>query len=373
MKKRFFLSSCMIVMLLASCFTFTACGKETITCKIVCKLDDDFSLGLSTQEIPVFQKPQMQSKGFKGIDSIKELFGKKSSSPKTTTVNKLVITDSVKKDTLQFELHETKDNYYYIEHSDSGLVLGTQENATALNTPVTFVKYTKDDTQLWYFVETNDDYYYIVNKATDLFLDISGASIHDGNSLKLYTRNDVFNAQSWKFIDMEDDDNEFYPKTLELPDLAQGMDLADVVDSSETYHIVSKLDSDFGIGASMEDVAKVVLSNSTDQDVIGYRIEKADDTSYYIIHNDSELVMEVQNGATEDNSMVCLNTNQGLDYQKWEIEPTSDGYYYFINVASGLYLDITNVNLSDGNWLQIYHQNDAFNAQSWAFVSFDED
>lgn len=372
MKTKKLFKTLIATMFLLTCLSLVGCGSNANSCKIVCKLNSDYSLGLSSQELQTPRPPRMPLRYFRDFRIIKRYVTQLIQSFSSKTIDKLVITSETDPDTIAFEIYPAKDGYYYIKHSDSDLVLGTANGSTDLRTSVTFVEYTGADTQLWQMSPTQDGYYYIINKASNLFLDICGASITEGNGLQIYTRNDAFNAQSWKFISLKDNTTELHPHTLPLPEVATSIPFDEVINSGKSYRIVAEKDANFAVGQGIEDPSQVILTASEDPSVTGYKLESAGDNTYYVVHEASGLVMEAQNGGMEDNTMLCLGTNEGLDYQKWTIEPTDDGFFYFVNYANGLYLDVTSVSFREGNWLQVYHRNDAFDAQSWYFASFEE-
>lgn len=350
MRKKFLLLTGALMLL------FSGCGgkEDSITCKITCKLDDEYSLGIDEDE-------------------------------------NLVITEDGDEEIITFELHPVDEEYYYIEHVESGLVLGTEDESDEVHAKVTLVEYEEDDTQLWQISETDDDFYYIINKESELFLDINDAKIFDGNILQLYTRNDSFKAQSWKFIDIEDDDIEYEPVTVELEDddsdssgsSAQSSDsneplevnvdvlsMENEIELDESYRIACKFDASFCIGAEIGDIPKVILTNSEDSTSFAYYLSEVEENVYCIVHEDSGLVIELQDGAIANNTHVCLGEYNGSQSQQWYVaKAPTEGYYFFISVASGRYLDVTHLGVFDGNWLQIY-QPGISDAQSWMFTEY---
>lgn len=346
MRKELLLTMVFLLVLMSGC----AVKKDDgIACRIICKLDDDFALGADDED--------------------------------------LVITDGDDEEDITFVLHQVEDGYYYIEHEDTGLVLGTEDESEEVHAKVTLVEYDEDDTQLWQISETDDDYYYIINKESELFLDINGAQIFDGNTLQIYTRNDAFNAQSFLFVDVDDEDEEFEPDTLALEEngsanleevlseLPEGpleiteelISLDEYITDSGMYRIACKLDGSFSIGFESGNPNKAVLTNSDDSGIYAFRIVEVEENTYCIMHDETEYVLELQDDSVENHTRVCLAEFDCGKNQYWyAAHAPEDGYFYLISASSGRYLDVTNMSVQDGNWLQVY-QPGISDAQSWRF------
>lgn len=104
-------------------------------------------------------------------------------------------------DSQGFDLTTVEGGFYRITNCNSGLDL-TAENGGASGSNVCQCSYDGSDTQLWSFVENNDGSYFIVNKASGCYLDVDNAYAAEGTNVKVFDRNDGYDAQKWYVQDV---------------------------------------------------------------------------------------------------------------------------------------------------------------------------
>ena len=63
-------------------------------------------------------------------------------------------------------------------------------------------QYDVNDTpaQTWKIVSSGNNSYYIINKKSGLYLDVDNAYADSGTNVKIFDRNDAYDAQKWYFI-----------------------------------------------------------------------------------------------------------------------------------------------------------------------------
>ena len=109
------------------------------------------------------------------------------------------------------------------------------------------------------------------------------------------------------------------------------------------------------------------ITNIFDEDVtLNKNISDDIEDGVYRIKSsiDTNKVIDVKDGSTENNVAIQLWSNNDTDAQKWKLEKDEDGYYSIICIKSNKALDVTNEQYVSGTKLQQYTYNGG-TAQKW--------
>jgi len=114
--------------------------------------------------------------------------------PSTSNYATLQLWEDVNVENQRFKVISDGCGYYTITSSYSGKVLDTDGNDIFQNTE------NGSDTQKWAIKSTSScGYYYLVNKSTSLYADVDNAYADCGTNVKMFIRNDGYDAQKWSF------------------------------------------------------------------------------------------------------------------------------------------------------------------------------
>lgn len=143
--------------------------------------------------------------------------------------------------------------------------------------------------------------------------------------------------------------------------------------SDGVYHIVSKLNSDYGINVAYHSVdsgANIQMYNEMGEtDVYSLvKVTYLDMGCYTLEMMNSGKVLDCKDGGTTNKTNVWQYDYNGTDAQKWIIQETGDGWFYIVSKLSGLYMEVAGGYLENYSNVQLYEGNQT-NAQKWRFIA----
>lgn len=249
---------------------------------------------------------------------------------------------------------------WYVKYQNDGYysILSDKDNNYALEVDldgsnVRINKYTSSDNQKWIIKKTGSNYYIIAKDGR--YLDLSSASIKNGNNVGVYTPNGT-DAQKFNFR-----------KT------ASG--LSDQIISNGLYRIVSALDNNMAVdltSASTTNGTNIQLYKTNGTNAQKWKLEYMSN-GYYKITSLLNLtkVFDVYGGRIDNGANVQIYDNNNSLAQQWVIKDAGNGYFYIISNCNGLYLDVANGSASNGANVWMYEKNES-KAQKFKFVKTEE-
>lgn len=96
-----------------------------------------------------------------------------------------------------FELRRNEDGYYQIININSGKAIAAENAGTVEHTNVCQESVGGSNSQYWKLVDAGNGYYYIIEKNSGLFLDVDNAWTENGTNIKLFSKNEAYEAQKW--------------------------------------------------------------------------------------------------------------------------------------------------------------------------------
>lgn len=216
--------------------------------------------------------------------------------------------------------------------------------------PIVLSDNINSSSQRFEVMSAGDGYYYIVAEHSGKAIDVKGGSNVSGTALQQYSLNKSVAAQKWCFI--EAGDGYYYLRSK----LGTYMDVKSGSSANGTIIQARNLNE------SKAQKWKLIKSD--------YR-PVADGT--YSIYNavDSEKLLDVASGSTQNKANIKLFTQNNGSAQRYEIAYVGDGYYRISPEHSGKSLDVTSGKSENGTNLQQYAWTGA-KAQLWKFVETEE-
>ncbi len=97
-----------------------------------------------------------------------------------------------------FEVTHLGNEYYRIVNINSGKAIDAAAGTEAGSNVVQY-EIDNTSTQIWKIVPAVNGSYYIINKESSLYLDVTNACAISGNSVGMFYKNDLYDAQKWYF------------------------------------------------------------------------------------------------------------------------------------------------------------------------------
>lgn len=137
-----------------------------------------------------------------------------------------------------------------------------------------------------------------------------------------------------------------------------------------TYVIATKLDTNYVLdisNGSTDDGANVWIWEKNGTPAQTFEVTHVSGGYYMIVNTNSGKAISTENGSTAAGANVCQYPIEFDMTQFWKIESAGNGYYYIIGRGSLMYLDVDNANADSGTNVGIFYRNDAYDAQRWIF------
>lgn len=137
-----------------------------------------------------------------------------------------------------------------------------------------------------------------------------------------------------------------------------------------TYVIATKLDTNYVLdisNGSTDDGANVWIWEKNGTPAQTFEVTHVSGGYYMIVNTNSGKAISTENGSTAAGANVCQYPIEFDITQFWKIESAGNGYYYIIGRGSLMYLDVDNANADSGTNVGIFYRNDAYDAQRWMF------
>ncbi len=98
-----------------------------------------------------------------------------------------------------FQVTHAGNGYYQIVNVNSGKAIDVQNGSTAAEANVWQYQINHSDAQLWKIESAGNGSYYIIGKGSGLYLDVDNANADYGTNIKIFVRNEGYDAQKWIF------------------------------------------------------------------------------------------------------------------------------------------------------------------------------
>lgn len=103
-----------------------------------------------------------------------------------------------------YEIVPFDDNSFYILSATTELAVSPESNDAGCEVNVCLRKNNGADYQAWKLMPATGDSFYIINKASGMFLDVDNAYAADSTNIKLFVRNDGYDAQKWCLYELSE-------------------------------------------------------------------------------------------------------------------------------------------------------------------------
>ena len=245
----------------------------------------------------------------------------------------------------RFSINKTVDHKDIGKSFYANIICSNQNFAVSSNSSENVIIYKADysDYQKWYFEQQADKTYKITNIKTGKVLDVAGAKKENKTNIRVYTSNNT-GAQRWY-----------------------------VVASGSGYSLIPKSSIEFAM-----DVESKKFANNTN--VHEYKINNSEAQWFYINktvnHKDigeSFYANIVSNDpaysvAANQDENVVLQVTANTNNQKWLFERQPDKTYKITNVESEKVLDVVGGFTDNYTNIQVYASNDT-KAQRWYVIA----
>lgn len=235
---------------------------------------------------------------------------------------------------------ESLDNVYTVQSLASGHYLSASGSVVSMR-----VKQA-DGSQQWKLNIYNGTYV-LTNVATGRVLDIASGVMSSGTSVQVYTRNNTV-AQRWSLSGARALENGYYTVMTLLKE-NMVLDVAD---------------------GSLADKANVQLYESNGTGAQKWRITQLSANVYSIVNAKSGKALGVANSVAADGTNIqqCV-FDSSRKAQRWSIEWSDNGYFIIRSTINTEYvLDVHNGESDNGSNIQLYTANGT-TAQAWAFTA----
>ena len=241
------------------------------------------------------------------------------------------------------------DGFYSICQKNSNAALDVKDASTEIRANVQVWQKNSNSNQKWaitYFGEGKG--YRIQSKCSGMSLDITGASIANNINIEQYTGNSS-DAQRWLFVPYEPQ------KTIE-----EGRY---ILTTGNDRHVELDVHGDT---ANVADGTNIrIWNDKCPSKFNSFDVKYVGNGYYNLVHAASGKYMEVVGSSTDNCGNIQLWSSNSANNQKWCIIPQNSGYM-LVNRTSGLVMDVQDGKTEDGTNVRQHYYNGSL-AQTWFF------